>query len=150
MFFLSFTHIDVFSQTKWKISQNPFSLHSPPGVSKIPSLWVNDRFSGNNLVQGKSLTRLFVKMSNLSVSGRIRYSSCIGEIFAEFERCRSHTHSQLWISEIFGLYFANPVQSRQRYPSKCKYGAIWFSAFSLLKSSVIKIPLISVQRRIYD
>ena len=75
MFFLSFTHIDVFSQTKWKISQNPFSLHSAPGVSKIPSLWVNDRFSGNNLVQGKSLTRLFVKMSNLSVSGRIRHSS---------------------------------------------------------------------------
>ena len=38
MFFLSFTHIDVFSQTKWKISQNPFSLHFPPCVSKIPSL----------------------------------------------------------------------------------------------------------------
>ena len=70
------SHILMYSlKRSGKFLKISLSLHSRLGVSKIPSLWVNDRFSGNNLVQGKSLTRLFVKMSNLSVSGRIRHSS---------------------------------------------------------------------------
>ena len=150
MFFLPITHIDIFFQTKWKISQNPFSLHFPPGASKIPSLWVNDRFSGNKLVQGKSLTRLFVKMSNLSVSGRIRHSS-LGKYLqslSDVDHTLIHSfESQKYLVDI--LLIRREVEPE--YPFKCKYGAIWFSAFSLLKGSVIKtvLPLISVKCRIY-
>ena len=120
----------VFFQAKWKISQNPFSLHFPPGVSKIPSLWVNDRFSGNKLVQGKSLTRLFVKMSNLSVTGRIRHSS-LGKYLqslSDVDHTLIHSfESQKYLVDIL----LTRCKVKPGYPFKCKYGAIWFSAFSL-------------------
>ena len=123
----------------------------PPGVSKNPSLWVNDRFSGNNLVQGKSLTRLFVKMSNLSVTRRIRHSS-LGKYLQSLSDV-DHTLIHSFESQKYLVYILLIRRKVEPgYPIKCKYGAIWFSAFSLLKGSVIKtvLPLISVKCRIYD
>ena len=129
MSFMSFTHTDVFFQTKWKISQNSFSLHSTPGVSKIPSLWVNDRFSGNNPVQGNRLTRLFVKMSNLSVSAGFDIHHALGKYLQSLSDV-DHTLIHGFESQ---KYFVNILLSRREegpgYPSKCKYCAIWFSAF---------------------